>query len=326
MLIKKVESKCIDYVVYEDYFADGGFPCLIRETFPKHVGYNNLDILPKGSNILVAGSSNWKNFFFVLKSHFHRKDLNIFLAPLGQLSEFLDYDNPFEFGDKVLDASWKLSKQGKRRREKGKSFTFRFLYRRLWRLVIVRFLLRISSGAYILSKHEAGEVRKLCGSTRLYAISDWAYKPYDKRGQKLELPESKLNLLYFGRIDPFYKGLYELIDVMTHTSNTKLYLSGGDYRGGVLKLRNYIRKAGLGDRVEFISKDMDSIMFARFNYTILPSYWEGYYRACADVKYNGGKLIIRDLSNGDFFVDEHDFIFRSKANLIEILSALEEPD
>ena len=322
MSINRVSSTYFDYLIYEDYFKEGGFPNLLRNTFDRPADLKNIKSLPNNSTVLVAGSSNWRNFLFILRCRVLRRDVNIYLAPLGQLSEFLDYDNPFEFGDKFVDSNWKLSTSGIRRKERNNKWTFRVIYRRLWRRLFVNAILRNISGALVLSNNEANEVRKIHPSVVLISLANWSYEPYSRQGEKLILQNSSLNLLYFGRIDPYYKGLYELLEVMTLIPRTRLYLSGGDYRGGVSKLISRIKMLKLEERVEFISRDMDSSMFEEFDYTILPSYWEGYYRACADVKANNGRLIIRDLSNGDFFLTEGDLIFSTKEDLFDILSSI----
>ena len=319
MFINKVSSAYFDYLIYEDYFKEGGFPNLLRNTFDNPADRKCIKRLSVNSTVLVAGSSNWGNFLFILKCRILRRDISIYLAPLGQLSEFLDYDNPFEFGDKFEGSKWNLSTSGIRRKELKNKWTFRVIYRRLWRGVFVKAILLNISGVLVLSNNEANEVRKIHPSTVLSSLTDWSYKPYSKQGEKLSLPEKSVNLLYFGRIDPYYKGLYELLEVMTLIPRTRLYLSGGDYRGGVSKLNSRIRMLKLEERVEFISRNMDSSMFAAFDYTILPSYWEGYYRACADVKANNGNLIIRDSSNGDFFIEKGDYIFRTREDLQVLL-------
>ena len=209
-----------------------------------------------------------------------------------------------------------------RRKERNNKWAFRVIYRRLWRRVFVKTIFRSISGVLVLSNNEANEVKIIHPSIVLSSLTDWSYEPYSKQGEKLSLQESSLNLLYFGRIDPYYKGLYELLEVMSSIPRTRLYLSGSDYRGGISKLISRIKMLKLEERVEFISKDMDSSMFEEFDYTVLPSYWEGYYRACADVKANKGRLIIRDLSNGDFFLEEGDHIFSTKEDLFNVLSSI----
>lgn len=322
MSINKVSSAFFDYLIYEDYFKEGGFPTLLRNTFDKPADRKNIKSLPINSTVLVAGSSNWRNVLFILKCRVLRRDISIHLAPLGQLSEFLDYDNPFEFGDKFVDTNWNLSTSGMRRKERNNKWAFRVIYRRLWRRVFVKTIFRSISGVLVLSNNEANEVKIIHPSIVLSSLTDWSYEPYSKQGEKLSLQESSLNLLYFGRIDPYYKGLYELLEVMSSIPRTRLYLSGSDYRGGISKLISRIKMLKLEERVEFISKDMDSSMFEEFDYTVLPSYWEGYYRACADVKANKGRLIIRDLSNGDFFLEEGDHIFSTKEDLFNVLSSI----
>ena len=142
MSINQVSSTYFDYLIYEDYFKEGGFPNLLRNTFDKSADRKNIKSLPINSTVLVAGSSNWRNFLFILRCRVLRRDVNIYLAPLGQLSEFLDYDNPFEFGDKFVDSNWKLSTSGIRRKERNNKWTFRVIYRRLWRRLFLNVILR----------------------------------------------------------------------------------------------------------------------------------------------------------------------------------------
>ncbi len=321
--IKFLSASYFDVVFYKEYTHSGGFPEMIRNTFK--IKYHSDKIflkIPSNYKSLLIGSSSLFSFFSCLILKF--RGINVTIAPIGQLHSFLDFDNPFEFGDEFSRQGWNLKSENSRRLNGRKSIKslFRFIYRKIWKQLFVKIMFYLADNVLVISDYEANEVRKLSSNINLVRLNKWFYKPYDKDGIMINVDKNKLNLIYWGRVDIYYKGLDILINSMKKLNNSILYISGGDYRGGKNKLRELIKLNNLKNIV-IEEKIISSKNLKDFDYMVLPSRWEGYFRAPHDAKFNDLKVIYRDSTNFDFFSSENDIEFSEDEELINILKALD---
>lgn len=318
----KIRSDYFDVIFYKDYDAKGGFPELIRKTFKvKHNSLTPFLKSVKNTRCLLVGSSSLRTFFNCIILFL--KGAKVTIAPLGQLHEFLDNDNPFEFKDKFSEKGWELNNSKTRRQNGSKNIKtqVRFILRKIWKLIFIRIMIYLSDSFLVLSDYEKQMVFKISSKTKIITLEDWYYEPYKKIGKFLNLETNKINLIYWGRIDYYYKGLDFLVNVIGEFPNLNLYLSGGDYRGGLNKIEEVISKKQVSNII--IEKDIVSFEnLKKFDFMILPSRWEGFYRAPMDAKYYNLNVITRDACNFDLYKTEKDIIFSSDDELYDILKKI----
>ena len=322
--IKNLPTNYFDVIFYKEYNHKGAFPVMIRNTFQIRTHSESVFHKVKSKDkCLLMSTSSLFTFFSCL--FLRIKGNNITIVPLGQLHSFLDNDNPFEFGDEFGFQGWELKPKSSRRLNGKKSFkTFlRKNYRWLWKKVFVKLMLLMADNVLVLSNYEVKEVRKIHSNVNLVRLAKWFYNPYKKDGIQLELDENKLNLIYWGRIDVYYKGLDILVKAMKDLNKTVLYVSGGDYRGGMGELRELIKTEGLNNII--IEEEIISYKnLTDFDFMVLPSRWEGYFRAPHDAKANNLNVICRDVTNYDFFLTDKDIEFSTDHDLINLLKKIEE--
>lgn len=317
--MQTVTNNYFDVIFYKEYNHDGAFPKMIRETFTiKRHEENVFFSVDAKEKCLLMGTSSLFTFFscLILKC----KGVNVTIAPLGQLHPFLDNDNPFEFGDEFSSKDWKLKTKNARRLDGKKSLksTIRKIYRQVWKKVFVKLMFLICNHVLVVSKYEASIVKKNHKNSSVLRLDKWHYIPYQKEGLMINLDTSYINLIYWGRLDVYYKGLNTLMFAMSKLNNTRLYCSGGDYRGGKDKLLQMIDIYNLNN-VFIIDEIVSYKCLQDFDYMVLPSRWEGYFRAPHDAKANNLKVIYRDATNYDFFKEKEDIEFSTDEELIEIL-------
>lgn len=320
--IETVPNNYFDIVFYKQYNHNGAFPQMIRDSF-NIKEYSNSVFFPvrKEDKCLLISTSSFFTFFscLILKL----KGIEVTLAPLGQLHTFLDEDNPFEFGDSFKNKGWELKENSSRRLNGKKSFKtyIRKLYRKIWKFFFVKLMFKISNKVLVLSNHEAGLVCSLNKRINLVRLNAWNYKPYKKEGIILNLDKSKVNLIYWGRVDIYYKGLDILIEAVKDLNNTILYISGGDYRGGKEKIDFFIKQNNVKNII--IEEEVISYKNLKdFDYMILPSRWEGFFRAPLDAKANNLKVICRESLNYDFYVTGKDILFSNDLDLKNVLNRI----
>jgi hypothetical protein len=318
--MKKVPNNFFSVILYKDYHRDGAFPQVIRQTFKvKNVHTSLKEHFSISDNCLIFGTSSFFSFFMLIRAKL--KNAKVYIAPLGQLDPFLDIDNPFDFGDQFNKDGWSLSTK-KGRRFDGKSSVwslFRLLYRKIWRNIFVRLMLYFSDGVLVLSNYEGSLVKKLNPNIDLLRIEQWFYKPYSRKGIQIELPNNKLNLIYWGRVDFYYKGLDILLNSLHNLPNVNLYISGQDYRNGLEKVNKIIKSNKLKN-VIFVKETICFSALKNFDFMVLPSRWEGFFRAPLDAKANGLKVLCRKSLNYDFYAVDDDILFEDDLELIKILS------
>jgi hypothetical protein len=321
-MIKKVPNNFFDIIFYKDYNDDGAFPETIRNSFKIKKFYNSLNFeIQKGEKILIISTSSIFSFVVCLTSKL--KGGVVYLSPLAQLHPFLDTDNPFEFGDKFENKGWVLNNEKGRRLSGKRTFKsiFRFFYRKLWKNIFVRLMFWISDGVLVLSNYEGTLVKKINHKIDLFRLDQWYYIPYKREGIKLDLPKNKINLLYWGRVDFYYKGLDVLIKNLHKLPNINLYISGGDYRNGMQKIKDFQNKENLTNLI-YIKETISYKALQDFEYMILASRWEAFFRAPLDAIANDLKVLCRSSLNFDFYLRKKDILFNNDQDLIKILTKL----
>ena len=134
--------------------------------------------------------------------------------------------------------------------------------KRIFNWLFIRKALRNAKGVHCLSPFEERLIRKLTtlpviragfGAFSCDIPANYKRNYWDSR---LKLSDNRIILLFLGRLDIYWKGLFELIDafkiVVETTPDARLILVGPDETNSIEKLKSRVASLGLNDSVIFI--------------------------------------------------------------------------
>ena len=349
MCSKSKENRKIG-IVYRDFYREGGAPEEIRRLVnmsegvqvyigpKKNVSAVNccaLSDLAEVETCYIFGYSSFLNFFVTIYLWF--KKVPVELIPLWQATKILDHDNPFRIN--TVPSVQKLQLKNYSRPKvswlsKKIHVTKRIIYRR----TLGKLLVSLSSRVLFFSEFEKSQFCKIHALRNSGEIT-FPTSLNDRPKGRDRLSPNTINVLYWGRVDAYYKGLDEVIlnfdrylKAIRRQSRIRIYICGPDYDNGKESVRIMIDQLGLSSFVKIL-EDTEYTpgtlgMLESSDYSIVCPVWDGYNRSCRESVLLGTPFIARNTANMDRLASRYGvgFIFSDPNELVTVYQKIENHD
>lgn len=292
---------------------------------------------------IFIGYSSFYNLMLSLKLRW--RGYNYAIIPSWQIHPFLDLDNPFEKTTvpSISNLTQGIASEGSpiiKRVRNGNPNLYSYLNslkRRIYRYTLGRFYISGASKIFVFSEYEKNNI------LRYFSIDDYKFKfihfganlNYFKYGGDTFPKDGCLNIIYWGRVDFFYKGLDTILNSISLAKDRgvrkkfKLWICGPDYNEGYSKVRNYMEKSNLYEYVEILSPGdytpgtIDLLKDADFS--ISSPKWDGFSRSMRESLCLGVPIISNLETHFDQIIKKFNngLIFKNSEELSEIFQNLD---
>ena len=240
----------MNYIYYKHYYNEGGVPqdvkiitnSLIKSEDRVYTTIGQLSALKKDDILILVGVNDISNILAMLICFL--KGCSFKVIPFCQVSEFLDWYNPFiNRQTPIINDNGHLSEAST-----GSSGQVSYksrLLRRLWRKTFGRKLLASAEEIIVFSKYEKNNIDRIYkDNTFNFSIGTFTVSPsevYCSRQTTLKSKNPKI--LVWSRLDYFYKGIDRAINYINDYNNDNekkvdLFIIGPDYENGYQQIIN----------------------------------------------------------------------------------------
>lgn len=254
-----------------------------------------------------------------LARRFYNQGCRYSVMPAWQINEFLDRDRPFsKTAIPTIESAEKDSLGFKARAGDGVvegkvtiRSRFRAVKRKLYRATLGRNLLQRASAIHVFSDFERENISRLISlkAPQFCDVefgTDISTRPI---GEDVFSQDGVRNIVFWGRVDYFYKGLDLIIDAiaLAHRKAVRtpftLWICGPDYNGGYQKILDHVERRGVSNYVRILTpSDYTSGtvgLLANADFSILGSRWDGFSRALRESIVLGVPIITNDQTHFD---------------------------
>jgi glycosyltransferase involved in cell wall biosynthesis len=257
--------------------------------------YRSLKTLKNGGMVVFFTFSSMKNVFWSIISRF--LGIPYTVIPSWQVHDFLDKDRPFP--RKLIPTIEASEKKPDDFRSTGGGvvegnysiFSYlRLLKRVLFRKTLGSYFVNNASAIHVFSDFEKFKIKTLLNLKNPFFLpidfgTDIQNKPI---GPDTYPSNVCINILFWGRVDYYYKGIDRVLNSIAKAKNTgikapfKFWICGPDYNDGYKKVSLHVKRLGLQDYVKILNSENytpGTIGYLKnADYVITFSRWDGYAR------------------------------------------------
>lgn len=356
-------------LIMNDFFDKGGVPSDYRNWvhyYNRHahtkIFVNNYKIIDKNVNIDNYLTFTFLTFFKLFNKHIDKDDyvlifsffsiysifasllcilkkIKYVLVPLNQINDEVFSKKIFiEFPEIKSLESTKTKRVNCINRL---LITINPFLKKLMFVTIGKFMVKNSSAVGVFSNFEKNEIKKRVKYKNKYVIYRWGINPQIKKLpntnffiENFKNYENKINYVYWGRLDFYFKGLDLLIEAVKHIKLQigkipfRIYLMGPDYQNSVPKIDSLIKKYNLEEDIIRCGPDLyiskEKIPLREADVSIYLSRWDGFPRTIKESMFFGVPVIVTEPTHfGDNVRDDKlGYVVNDLNNIAEIADGL----
>ena len=277
----------------------------------------------------------------LLAARIARRGCKYTVIPAWQVDDYLDWDQPFlrnvvptiESVVKNPRVFETTAKNGVTEGEVKLRSYFRALKRKIYRKTLGKLFLKKASGIHVFSDFERKQICCLISQNGLrFASIEFGTDISERQVGDDQFPITSFsNIVFWGRVDYYYKGLDCIIDAVALAqikgiiTPFNLWICGPDYNQGYRKVNEHVKRRNLSELVHILTpEDYTSgtiNILKKADFCILASRWDGYSRTLRESVSLGVPIITNNKTHFDRIVKKFSsgVIFNSEAELAEIL-------